>query len=297
MDWPGPKQNHPLAFQPLSIRQSRTLRTWMLLTSDLYDSLSRTVLAAKHCSPTDAVGHDPVKQLRVYLSSTLAADPPPGCKSYSNSDGTPLEGTWGTLCPASNSSVKVYRGQDDERKSSPYHRLTMTSKPHQDIYEAPVAPVPQCSSLEEEKAMDIKHNEDATDGVVKFNEYEITEGIHGARSKWEDLDMKSTFRLFWKGALVCFLAAFSSFTDGYQVSNISPSRLYIADVSRSPSLGTSSVIEVSLTKWEPKSVRRPGFSFWPRAYWQPGLPSDLSVSTCESAPYRIDYSRLIVTGV
>jgi hypothetical protein len=41
--------------------------------------------------------------------------------------------------------------------------------------------------------------------------------VHHARSKWEDLPYKTTLRLFWKGALVCFLAAFSSFTDGYQV--------------------------------------------------------------------------------
>lgn len=36
-------------------------------------------------------------------------------------------------------------------------------------------------------------------------------------SVWEDIPYKTTLRLFWRGALVCFLAAFSSFTDGYQV--------------------------------------------------------------------------------
>jgi hypothetical protein len=67
------------------------------------------------------------------------------------------------------------------------------------------------------KSNGIMHNEETAMDFVKFEEQGF-ETIHGARSKWEDLDTKSTFRLFWKGILVCFLAAFSSFTDGYQVS-------------------------------------------------------------------------------
>lgn len=38
------------------------------------------------------------------------------------------------------------------------------------------------------------------------------------RSKWEDLDRVQTVKLFWKASLVCFAAAFSAATDGYQVS-------------------------------------------------------------------------------
>jgi hypothetical protein len=82
-----------------------------------------------------------------------------------------------------------------------------------------MAPSPsQSMSDKDNKFDDVQHKEIAG-VVVEFDEQGHHEAIHGARSKWEDLDAKSTFRLFWKGALVCFLAAFSSFTDGYQVSS------------------------------------------------------------------------------
>lgn len=38
------------------------------------------------------------------------------------------------------------------------------------------------------------------------------------RSKWEDLDRVHTIKIFWKASLVCFAAAFSAATDGYQVT-------------------------------------------------------------------------------
>ncbi len=53
---------------------------------------------------------------------------------------------------------------------------------------------------------------------------EQVDGMHDGvvyRSSYEDLPMRTTFRIMWKGVLVCSLAAFSSFTDGYQV-RISP---------------------------------------------------------------------------
>jgi hypothetical protein len=42
--------------------------------------------------------------------------------------------------------------------------------------------------------------------------------LAGTSSVWEEIDYRRTLQLFWRGALICFLAAFSSFTDGYQVS-------------------------------------------------------------------------------
>jgi hypothetical protein len=46
---------------------------------------------------------------------------------------------------------------------------------------------------------------------------EMGQDDHLIRSVWEETPYRTTLKLFWKGALVCFLAAFSSFTDGYQV--------------------------------------------------------------------------------
>lgn len=78
-------------------------------------------------------------------------------------------------------------------------------------------PRPQSPCGEDIKSNDVAHHEDIGLDLVKSQKPGAGDAIHGARSKWEDLDTKSTFRLFWKGALVCFFAAFSSFTDGYQV--------------------------------------------------------------------------------
>jgi hypothetical protein len=79
---------------------------------------------------------------------------------------------------------------------------------------------PRSLSGEEKKFDDVQHDEITGVNMVKFEEHGQDGPMHGARSKWEDLDAKSTFRLFWKGALVCFFAAFSSFTDGYQVRRL-----------------------------------------------------------------------------
>jgi hypothetical protein len=46
----------------------------------------------------------------------------------------------------------------------------------------------------------------------------LSTGQGEVRSAWEELSYVSSLRLFWKGVLVCFLAAFSSATDGYQIS-------------------------------------------------------------------------------
>lgn len=42
-------------------------------------------------------------------------------------------------------------------------------------------------------------------------------GTEFVRSAWDDLSYKETVKMFWRGILVCFVAAFSAFTDGYQV--------------------------------------------------------------------------------
>lgn len=95
----------------------------------------------------------------------------------------------------------------------------MTTKLNTDQYELTVPPVTELSSGKDSKSNEIMHTEDSALDSVKFVEEGPGESIHGARSKWEDIDARSTFRLFWKGALVCFMAAFSSFTDGYQVGS------------------------------------------------------------------------------
>jgi hypothetical protein len=101
----------------------------------------------------------------------------------------------------------------------PPNPFTMTSKTTTNQEELTAPSPPRSLSGEEKKFHDVQHNEISGVNMVKFEDQGQDAPIHGARSKWEDLDAKSTFRLFWKGALVCFLAAFSSFTDGYQVSS------------------------------------------------------------------------------
>lgn len=85
---------------------------------------------------------------------------------------------------------------------------------------APVADARQASNLnldyDDKKKAEFSHSEEQYDKEPISSEVEDT-GIQHLRSKWDDLPYQATLRLFWRGVLVCFLAAFSSFTDGYQV--------------------------------------------------------------------------------
>jgi hypothetical protein len=66
--------------------------------------------------------------------------------------------------------------------------------------------------LNDDKKLDIAHI-DKAESSTRPDEL----GLHSVRSVWDELSYKATLRLFWRGVLVCGLAAFSSFTDGYQV--------------------------------------------------------------------------------
>jgi len=54
--------------------------------------------------------------------------------------------------------------------------------------------------------------------LESIDDVDALAGHAGTSWLWEEIDYRRTLQLFWRGALICFLAAFSSFTDGYQVS-------------------------------------------------------------------------------
>lgn len=98
-----------------------------------------------------------------------------------------------------------------------------------------------------------------------------TVGHHGLRSVWEETPYKTTLRLFWKGVLVCFLAAFSSFTDGYQVCAALSFRCTASLDHRSPSSAISLVIKDSSIPWVQRPIQPRGQRFWRRACSRHGL--------------------------
>ncbi|WWC63091.1 uncharacterized protein I303_105690 [Kwoniella dejecticola CBS 10117] len=70
------------------------------------------------------------------------------------------------------------------------------------------APIERQASLSDEHKAEVDHRD--------F----LSQEVEAVRSAWDDLTYKQTARLFWKGSLVCFLAAFSAFTDGYQIAMV-----------------------------------------------------------------------------
>lgn len=59
----------------------------------------------------------------------------------------------------------------------------------------------------------VEHKSHDLDGL----DASVPSELDAIRSAWDDISFKQSLRLFWRGVLVCFLAGFSSFTDGYQV--------------------------------------------------------------------------------
>ncbi|WWD01005.1 hypothetical protein V866_007943 [Kwoniella sp. B9012] len=68
---------------------------------------------------------------------------------------------------------------------------------------------------------ELSHLETTATKLEATNDNDLVAGGHSELvSSWEDIPYRTTLKIFWRGVLVCFLAAFSSFTDGYQIAII-----------------------------------------------------------------------------
>ncbi|OCF30852.1 hypothetical protein I316_07485 [Kwoniella heveanensis BCC8398] len=82
---------------------------------------------------------------------------------------------------------------------------------------APMGKEPGSLTYDTGKDTDLDHVEHKSHDLDGLD-VTVPPELDAIRSAWDDLSFKQSLRLFWRGVLVCFLAGFSSFTDGYQIA-------------------------------------------------------------------------------